>query len=97
MYLTLYYEIALCTNLADSQSSRSMCVKRTPEMRRERSHSAPELQHYMPKENGRRMLRLKPMASQLVLDFVLRKWHRVACPTFNLDLAGPENAQVLRP
>ena len=27
MYLILYYEIVLCVDLADGQSSRSMCVK----------------------------------------------------------------------
>lgn len=45
---------------------------------------------------GPRMLHLEPMASQLVLDLVYAQVHRVPCPTFNLDLAGPENANLLQ-
>jgi hypothetical protein len=42
---------------------------------------------------GPRMLHLKSTISQLVLDFVYVQAHHVACPTFNLDLAGPDHAK----
>jgi hypothetical protein len=46
-------------------------------------------------ENGPRML--QPGTDDLlafVLDFVYAQAHHVACPTFNLDLAGPEKRQI---